>query len=114
MIEKPKPLTLPGLTEPKQTLKMMLEMSDKKDRGENFPSPLNEVDPMALDELVNRIDTGFLSLNQVPDPKDIEQLVRINWVLRDQFNLEQQLGIVHKPKKSQSVSVTTSVADLLK
>jgi hypothetical protein len=116
MIEKPKPLTLfPGL-EPKQTLKMMLEMSDKKDKGENYPSPLNSLDPMTLDELVNRIDSGSLALNQVPDPRDLEKLVHHYWAMREQFNLEQQLGITTRPKKSGKPDKIDSLAalDLLK
>jgi hypothetical protein len=113
MIEKPKPLTLFGI-EPKQTLKMMLEMSDKKDKGENFPSPLDGIDPMTLDELTNRIDT-CLSLGQVPDPKDLEKQVNIYWAMREQFNLEQQLGITTKPKRSKPEKIDSLAAlDLLK
>lgn len=117
MIEKPKPLSLgPGL-ESKQTLKAMLEASERRDKGENpYPSPLSEVDPMALDELMNRIDT-CLALGQVPDPKDRAQLVSYNWSQREQFNLEQQLGITTRPKRKSSQSVSTltvSVADILR
>lgn len=118
MIEKPKPLFLgPGL-EPKQTLKAMLEASERQDKGENpYPSPLSEVDPMTLDELTNRIDSGALALGQVPDPKDRAQLVSYYWSQREQFVLEQQLGITTRPKRktSQSVStLTVSVADILR
>ena len=117
MIEKPAPLIL-GETQPKATLKAMLEASDRRDKGEKYSSPLSEVDPMALDELLNRIDSGALALGQVPDPKDIEKLVAHYWSLQEQFVLEQQLGIVNKPKRKQSSaqSITTlsiSVADIL-
>jgi hypothetical protein len=113
MIEKPKPLNLyPGL-EPRQTLKLMLEASDKRDLGESYPSPLDAIDPMTLDELINRIDSGALALSQVPDPKDLEQLVNHYWSLRDRFNLEQQLGITNKPKRAKSTPGPKSIMDLL-
>lgn len=117
MIEKPKPLLLGLGLEPKQTLKAMLEATDRKDNGKDpYPSPLSEVDPMTLDELMNRIDSGSLALGQVPDPKDRAQLVSYYWSERDKFALEQQLGITIKPKRKSSQSVSTltvSVADVL-
>lgn len=110
-IEKPKPLNLFGV-EPKQTLKQMLEATDRRDKGEAFPSPLNALDPMTLDELVNRIITGSLALNQVPESKDIEKLVNHYWAMREQFNLEQQLGLVNKPQRKTKAQEGTSVEDL--
>jgi hypothetical protein len=117
MIEKPPPLVLSG-TQPKATLKAMLEATDRRDKGEPYVSPLSEVDPMALDELMNRMDTGTLALLQIPDPKDTEKLVAYFWSLHDQFIREQQLGIVNKPKRgrqpAQSITtMTESVADIL-
>lgn len=116
MIEKPKPLNLTGL-EPKSTLRAMLENTDRKDQGLSYSSPLAEIDPMTLDELVARIDSDSLALNQVPDPKDIEKLVSIYWSMREQFVLEQQLGIVSKPRKRNTstsvITLTKTVAEML-
>ena len=116
MIEKPKPLNLPGL-EPKSTLRVMLENTDRKDQGLSYSSPLAEIDPVTLDELIARIDSGSLALNQVPDSKDIEKLVSIYWAMREQFVLEQQLGAINKPKKrgtsTSVVTLTKTVAEML-
>jgi len=100
-IYKPEPLNLnpkPELASPKDALKLMLESSLRHEDG--LPTPLDEIDPMALDELINRIDTGALALNQVPDPQDIEKLVQYYWSLRTKHNLEVQLGIVSRPKRA--------------
>jgi hypothetical protein len=94
-IQKPEPLpradgAIP-INTPKDALKLMLESSLRHEEG--LSTPLDEIDPMALDELINRIDTGALSLNQVPDPQDIEKLVQYYWSLRTKHNLEVQLGV---------------------
>lgn len=109
MLERPKPLNLSGLN-PRQTVKAMLEATDRRDRGEEYDSPLKEVDPYALDELLNRIDSGALTLNQVPDEKDIQKLVDIYWAMREQFILQQQTGAMTKPRKRES---GVSVMDVL-
>ena len=112
MSELPPPLSLLGL-DPKRTLKAMLEASDRKDRGDEYDTPLREVDPLALDELLNRIDSGALALNQVPDSKDIEKLVEIYWSMREKFAIEQQLGITSRPKKPKAVKAANSVMNYL-
>lgn len=38
------------------------------------PSPLFEVDPDSIDELINRIDEG-MKLGQIPAPSELEPLV---------------------------------------
>jgi hypothetical protein len=109
MIEKPIPLVLqarirdhnPTLS-PKDALKIMLEASDRRENG--LPSPLDEIDPQSLDELINRIDGGALALNQVPDPNDIEKLVQYYWSLREKHNLEVALGIAAKPTRSRAAT----------
>ncbi len=111
MIEKPKPLPGPNFG-PKDALRKMLEATDSRDHGR--PSPLDEIDPMSLDELIARIDSGALALNQVPDPKDVKQLVQYYWSLREKFVIEQQLGIKSKPTRRKADSgPKKSIAELL-
>lgn len=114
-MEKPLPLVFPDgvpkISSPKDALKLMLESSLLHEEGK--PTPLDEIDPMALDELVNRIDTGALALNQVPDPNDIEKLVQYYWSLRTKHNMEVQLGIVSKPRARAGKKTTIAVLDLL-
>ena len=108
-IQAPPPITIMGRTigsskpmrSPSETLKNMLEQSARKESGLPYDSPLSEVDPQSLDELLNRIDSGALALGQVPDPKDVEKLVAYYWSLCETFNREATLGLTTKPKKSQ-------------
>jgi hypothetical protein len=116
MIEKPIPLNFgpgPEIKNPKDALKLMLESSLRHEDG--LSTPLDEIDPMALDELINRIDSGALALNQVPDPKDIGELVQYYWNLRTKHNLEVQLGIANKPKgrTPKAAKPLVSINDLL-
>jgi hypothetical protein len=126
--ERPKPLLFLGETpnlDPKKALKLMLEASKRADQEpqgvgtgpfKGPTSPLSEVDPMALDELLNRIDSGALALGQVPDPKDIAELVSYYWKQRSQFVIEQQLGLTVRPKRKPSQSIVTltkSLAEVL-
>lgn len=111
-IEAPPPITIMGRTigsgkplpSPRETLKTMLEESAKKESGLEYKSPLSEVDPASLDELLNRIDSGALALGQVPDPKDVEKLVAYYWSLCETFNREAALGLTVKPKRNKSTS----------
>jgi hypothetical protein len=72
-------------------LKNMLE------GGEAAPTPIAEFDPASLDELVHRIDSGFLRLSQVPPPEMIAELVAMNRILRTQFNFDFESN--PKPRK---------------
>lgn len=121
-ILRPKPLNLFPPIEPKQLIKSMLEQSKQESEDPNFAppwldqSPLREVDPMSLDVLITRIDTEYLALGQVPDPKDIDKLVQHYWSMHDQFNYLQQQALTQKPRKAKEPAQSiqgTSISSLL-
>lgn len=120
-IEAPPPITIMGkvigprpMKSSRETLRSMLENSEKKESGLPYDSPLSEVDPMALDELLNRIDSGALALGQVPDPKDVEKLVAYYWSLCEIFNREAVLGLTVKPsRKKTEIDPSRNMEDLL-
>lgn len=90
---------------PTEQLKIMLEASNNKDNGqEPYPtSPLDEVDEMSLDELTTRIDT-CLSLRQIPNPADVERLVKYHRGQCEIYNRERALNELQRPRRSKSQS----------
>lgn len=80
--------------------------------GEAAPTPLAEFDPASLDELVHRIDAGYLKLGQVPPADMISELVAMNRTLRSKFNFEFEQN--PKPRKRREKIEGTEAQKLLK
>jgi hypothetical protein len=94
------------MSDESEALKAMLE------GGEETQTPLAEFDPAALDELVHRIDSGYLRLGLVPDPSLIDALVSQNRALRAKFNFEFEQN--PKPRARRQKIEGAEAAKLLK
>lgn len=93
---------------PKDQLRSMLESTNRLDTSGDPPSPLESVDPKALDEFFSRLDSD-LKLGNVPNPEDRAAVIQYYRNLRLRFLADERASATKTPKPRKA-----SVNEILK